>query len=104
MPNGYRRVTRPNGIASSASEVPDRKKSVNGLCFAYVQPGTIQFMNKSQTTSAQRRIRVLTRDLKRARKLLSEFSSEEVEALLKPRKDEIAELREEIAKYRGRKA
>jgi hypothetical protein len=61
-------------------------------------------MNKSQTTSAQRRIRVLSRALKRARKLLSEFSAEEVEALLKLRKDEIAALREATAKYRGRKA
>ena len=61
-------------------------------------------MNKSQTTSALRRIRVLNRELKRARKLLSEFPPEQVEALLKPRTDEIATLRAEIAKQRGRKA
>jgi hypothetical protein len=87
------------------SEVPHRKKSLNEAIHLRIsKQERSALMNKSQTTSALRRIRVLTRDLKRARKLLSEFPAEEVEVLLKPRKDEIAALREEIAKYRGRKA
>ena len=56
-------------------------------------------MNKAQYATALRRVRILQREIKRARKVLSGIPDDQVAQLLRPRTDELEQLRDAIARY-----